>query len=359
MKRKLAFTLVELLVVIAIIGVLIALLLPAVQAAREAARRSQCSNHLKQMGIGVHNFHDAMKGLVPIVLHTSRPSFWVLIMPYTEQTGIYDELCGNGWENAMMDMSVTDATHQDPARHRAWWDALSEENKIKYGSVSMFKCPTRRTGPQYSMDVTPGDGSDTFLPHGPTGDYAVATLIRNPASPPAGCGWYSHFSSRDANHYQPHFGPLRVSLLPGTTIGPVINVDGCLPRDNMSWWQDGSSNQIVLGEKHVPITRLNQCKGQWWEQTECTIFTANARSAQGGARHMHPENRLAYGPYDFLEDSAEESSVCGYSFGSYHPVVCQFLMGDGSVRSVTDNVSMPNILCPLTDVSDGKNVSGL
>src|SRR5437773_10912240 len=105
MKRK-AFTLVELLVVIAIIGVLVALLLPAVQAAREAARRMQCSNHLKQIGLGLQNYHDTFQSL-PFgarahFVQTSTtinpqqtsfpwgPSWYVGILPFCQQKPLSD-----------------------------------------------------------------------------------------------------------------------------------------------------------------------------------------------------------------------------------------------------------------------------
>ena len=113
--RRRAFTLVELLVVIAIIGVLVALLLPAVQAAREAARRSQCTNNLKQLGLAVHNFHDTHQRL-PNSTHQmlfrdpnrvsdpavhprdqwgngrDRWSYACVLLPFMEQQAIYDEL---------------------------------------------------------------------------------------------------------------------------------------------------------------------------------------------------------------------------------------------------------------------------
>lgn len=93
--RKFGFTLVELLVVIAIIGVLVALLLPAVQAAREAARRMQCSNHLKQLGLGAHNFHDTTGALPSSVrpggLTTSpRIAGLTFLLPFLEQGNIYN-----------------------------------------------------------------------------------------------------------------------------------------------------------------------------------------------------------------------------------------------------------------------------
>lgn len=110
--RLRAFTLVELLVVIAIIGILIALLLPAVQAAREAARRSQCTNNLKQLALAAHNYADVNKVLPPgqtgtgtlwgdntppadaVNTNTQRLSTWVLLLPYYEQQALYSQISG-------------------------------------------------------------------------------------------------------------------------------------------------------------------------------------------------------------------------------------------------------------------------
>ena len=101
--RPAGFTLVELLVVIAIIGVLVALLLPAVQAAREAARRSQCGNNLKQIGLALHNYHDTLKWFPPGAVFeggastapnaqpiNQRGSMHVRLLPYMEQQALYN-----------------------------------------------------------------------------------------------------------------------------------------------------------------------------------------------------------------------------------------------------------------------------
>ncbi|MCA9162317.1 MAG: DUF1559 domain-containing protein, partial [Planctomycetales bacterium] len=116
-KRQHAFTLVELLVVIAIIGVLVAMLLPAVQAAREAARRSSCSNNMKQLGLALHNYHDTYKALpagawmfnaagagsTSCTTGNGRRAPWtVSILPFIEQNNIYDKVdFTKSWDNGV------------------------------------------------------------------------------------------------------------------------------------------------------------------------------------------------------------------------------------------------------------------
>ena len=121
MFRK-GFTLVELLVVIAIIGILIALLLPAVQAAREAARRMQCSNNMKQTGLAMHNYAAAWNDCFPTG-NTGEPNRWlpglfVLLLPYVEEQSLYDRI------------DVTGAT-----------DTIDNE-AVKYTPIVQYTCPS-------------------------------------------------------------------------------------------------------------------------------------------------------------------------------------------------------------------------
>jgi type II secretory pathway pseudopilin PulG len=162
-------------VVIAIIGVLIALLLPAVQAAREAARRSQCTNHLKQIGIAVHNFHDARKGLPPATIgwkdsgdpettnarKFGRASFWVLILPYLEQQPLYDFI---STKSNSLAWGLTNET---------LWNSCTPDEKKSLLAVSFYLCPSRRTSMTPLLDKTATATSGINGIFGTLSDYAI------------------------------------------------------------------------------------------------------------------------------------------------------------------------------------------
>src|SRR6187549_2564245 len=138
-RKSAAFTLVELLVVIAIIGVLVALLLPAVQAAREAARRTQCVNNLKQLGVAQHNFLSAQKAFTPgyfwkpgsekapangIWLFGNEATWVTFSMPYLEETGLYEKI---DWQNGSFGSADVSPNYEKP---------------ITSAQLSTMRCPS-------------------------------------------------------------------------------------------------------------------------------------------------------------------------------------------------------------------------
>jgi prepilin-type N-terminal cleavage/methylation domain-containing protein/prepilin-type processing-associated H-X9-DG protein len=138
MKLRRAFTLIELLVVIAIIGILVALLLPAVQAARESARRLNCTSNLKQFGVAVQNYHDSLK-FFPGVRDSYPFSFAVHahLLPFMEQQALFEQIDFTGWKGAN---STYKGANAIPAQT----------------AVSVFSCPSDRGAVPGGAGATPG-----------------------------------------------------------------------------------------------------------------------------------------------------------------------------------------------------------
>jgi type II secretory pathway pseudopilin PulG len=177
--------LVELLVVIAIIGALIALLLPAVQAAREAARRMHCTNNLKQIGLAVHNFHDTRQGIPPACIGSGppwdagvdgeswrRPNIWSLLFPFMEQEALYNRFANDsGFNGTGFNARWTDQ----------WWRGLSDDDKRQFSSVPGVTCPTRgKRIANSGSTILHGADSSQEMVSGPVTDYAmVFSFIQN------------------------------------------------------------------------------------------------------------------------------------------------------------------------------------
>ena len=379
-RNRQGFTLVELLVVIAIIGVLIALLLPAVQAAREAARRMQCANNLKQVGLAVHNFHDTMQGLPPSVIDGGRASFFVLILPYMERESLYQPLMNGPNGHSQMFAERYGNYNCDVTTSFAWWKGLSLEEKKQIGSVSHYLCPSRRSGTAYIEDV---DGTDLagFGAPGPQTDYAFMTFGNYRSSTPPGgyqltngtpwdVNWYNSFyvgdqtlpfSTGNPYWWEGARGPFRVSSCRITGSAGGTGSAGTLtewtPRDTIAWIQDGTSNQLIFGDKYINMQTLGLCGSGSQQRADCSYLTAYNEQTTSLARTTDNGGTGA-GVLVRPGSSSLKNAAGGgdHGFGSAHPGVCQFLLMDGSVRAIA--LTTPQtILGPLGCVNDGTAVS--
>jgi prepilin-type N-terminal cleavage/methylation domain-containing protein len=309
------FTLVELLVVIAIVGVLAAILLPAVQAARESARRIQCANHLKQIGLAVHQFHDAKKNIPPTFTSGGGHATWfVWILPYLEESQVYDA--------------------RDPTM-----SFYAQPDSVLRNQVSVYFCPSHRSPPQISL----GESRGSVTKSGALGDYAMC----------GGDGTYSPYyatgpSIANGIGYPTHTGP---------PLTPTVEFVGAFPNQRCTHWQvhrrfknvtDGLSHTFLAGEKHSHSDHLGDFQwgdGCLWNDD----FPASV------VRVVGPLMGLALSPTDLSlpNNSADHAML----FGSAHASgICQFVLCDGSIQAVSPEADTTT-LGYLANIRDGKIVS--
>lgn len=294
---KRGFTLIELLVVIAIIAVLIALLLPAVQQAREAARRSQCKNNLKQLGLAMHNYNDTF-GRLPGTYFSlaawsgeEKGSYLIQILPYIDQAPIYNRI---NFQAAAIDLQVDTAGGGKPFRSYV---------------IPVYLCPTD-PGPNM---LNGGDRAKT--------NYAAS--IGNQAMPSyTGCALYqgNDFGTGPDGHGNSP-DPNRIS-------GPFsrVNWGAKIASD----FADGTSNTIMMGEIR-PNCGDHTVNG-WWH------FNANWVATTGPINFpisCYGENPVASaGPCN-----SPQSWNTTQAFKSKHVGGCHFVMGDGAVRFISENIN--------------------
>jgi prepilin-type N-terminal cleavage/methylation domain-containing protein len=310
-----AFTLVELLVVIAIIGVLVSLLLPAVQAAREAARRSQCQNHLKQLGLGVHGFEDVNKSL-PRTRYDNRYTWAVEIMPFIEQKTLFDQ-----WNLTKSYYAQTDVARRT--------------------TIPILFCPSRRSSKLGQQ------GSISTLSGNPANDVDVQDNTTNPQVPGALADYAASVGSTGRDYWWDGQGTsggdntlLKCRGAFQMANNWMVSAPGAGPVPGKRWSQftDGTSNSFLIGEKHVQVGKFGKVG------SDGSTYNGDKGYAYRGAGPSFP---LARTP----------SQALNANFGSYHPGVCQFVMGDGSIKAVRISINT-TVLGNLADIDDGAPIEG-
>lgn len=320
-RRRAGFTLVELLVVIAIIGILVALLLPAVQAAREAARRTQCTNNMKQIGLAFHNYHDVHKVFPCFVYQNGQGSFWrgysafSQILPFIEQQPLHDRM----------------KTDSESFYHH--WDT-NPLDVVRSSEIPTFLCPSDESFPTAGGGWSNGPGCNYGVSFGSTfdwNDYENQNGMfraRNDGNPDANIET-SLADTRDGTS----------NTLLGSEHLTGDNNDGRLMAGNSSETRIGSGfgGNIQYPDQGPLNTWGAQCEGQTNHNSENANQWIAPQPTQTALNTVAPPN-WEYPNCQFSGSGFAADRDGAYPPRSRHPSGVNCVLGDASVRFISDSI---------------------